>query len=272
MNKTLAFVSYTVLGIVTLALLVMTVLASAGVVGVWEGMPIIIVLFVLAASLVVSIVAFNPRKGFYSIGFYVLHIGIVLFLVGSFIYTVSGQKSTVSPPSISSFTPAIEYRMKQMGITDAQIIDMKTRYYNQIGKTAEDGSTEVVDLGFNFRIVDFKTEYYDTEQTAVKHYEATVGFLKSDGTEERVSLTVNHPIYRNGWKIYLMNVAENDPFGFTEVQLVVKKDPTEFLSTAGIILTVLGTFMMCFLRPSEAMLKKKQDAKRTKGKKGGAKA
>ncbi|MBQ7365213.1 MAG: cytochrome c biogenesis protein ResB [Clostridia bacterium] len=273
MNKKIALVLYAALGIVSLVLLVMTVLASAGVSNVWKGMPIVIVLFVFAIALLVSLIAFNPKKLWYSIGFYALHAGIVLFLVGTFVYTVSGTATNAAPPSVSSFTATIEYRMKQMGITDDQIANMKG-YYNQVSKTDENGTAEVIDLGFNFRIVDFVTEYYDEAQTSVKHYEATVGFLKSDGTEEKVSLTVNHPIYRNGWKIYLMNVSENQPFGYTEVQLLFKKDPTEFLSTSGIILTVIGTFMMCFLRPSEAMLSKKRSAQAAKknGKKQGGKA
>lgn len=268
MNKKLAYVLYVALAIVSAALLVMTIIASSGVSAVWNGMPIVVVLFVLAIALIISIVAFNPRKGFYSIGFYVLHIGIVLFLVGSFIYAVSGVKTNVAPPSVSSITQTIEYRMQQMGVSDAQINNMKG-YYNQLNRTTEDGSSELIDLGFNFRIVDFKTEYYDAEQKNVKHYEATLEFYEN-GKTERVPLTVNHPIRRNGWKIYLMDVGVNQPFGFTEVQLLFKKDPTEFLSASGIILTVLGTFVMCYLRPSEAMLAKKRQKAKAQKKKGGA--
>jgi|GEM_PF-1504083 len=269
MNKTLSYVLYVLLGIVTAALFVMTVLASAGVSGVWMGMPIVIVLMVFAITLLVSVIAFNPRKFWYSLGFYILHIGIVMFLAGTFIYTVSGTVTNAAPPSVSSITPAIEYRMKQMGITDGQIANLKG-YYNQLSRTNEMGENEIVDLGFNFRVVDFKTEYYDKEQKNVKHYEATVGFLNSDGSEERVSLTVNHPIYRNGWKIYLMNVSVNEVYGHTEVQMMFKKDPTEVLSTAGILLTILGTFVMCFIRPREAALTKEKGGKGKKKVKGGA--
>lgn len=278
MNKTVAYVLYIALAIVTAALLVMTVLASAGVAGVWMGMPIIVVLTVLLIAIVISLVAFNPRKLWYSLGFYALHIGIVLFLLGSFVYTVSGVTTNAAPPSVSSITGTIEYRMQQMGLSSEQISNMKG-YYNQVSRTDAEGNSEIIDLGFNFRIVDFKTEYYDKEQKNVKHYEATVGILKNDGSEERVSLTVNHPIRKNGWKIYLMDVSVDEVFGFTKVQLLFKKDPTEFLSTGGIILTVAGTFMMCFLRPSEAMLKKKRlaeqskkAAKHSQAKKGGNRA
>lgn len=270
MNKKLAYVLYVLLGIVSAAFLVMTILASAGVDSVWVGMPVMIVLFVLAIALLISIVAFNPKKSFYSFGFYFLHIGIVLFLVGSLVYAVTGVKTNAAPPVVNSFTKTVEYRMKQMGVTDAELANMKG-YYNQLRRTTATGESEIVDLGFNFRIVDFKTEYYDAEQKNVKHYEATLEYYEN-GVTKREALTVNHPIRKNGYKIYLMDVGENQPFGYTEVQLLFKKDPTEFLSTSGIILTVLGTFMMCLLRPGEAMLKKKKKKEQSKKKKGGAKA
>ncbi len=261
MNKTIAYILYIALAVVSAALLVMTVLASAGVSSVWVGMPVIAVLLVLAIALIISIVAFNPKKTWYSIGFYILHIGIVLFLAGSLVYTVSGVETNAAPPSVSSITPTIEYKMQQNGITAEQIVNMKS-YYNQLRRA--DG--EAIELGFNFRITDFKTEYYDKEQKNVKHYEATLEFLNNDGSVDVLPLTVNHPIYRNGWKIYLMNVGVNEVYGYAEVQLMFKQDKTEFLSTSGIILTVLGTFIMCFMRPSEAMLKKREAEKKNKKK------
>lgn len=265
MNKTLSYVLYVLLAIVSLALLVMTVLASAGIASVWVGMPIIVVLFIFAIALVISVVAFNPNKRWYSVGFYVLHIGIVLFLLGSFIYTVSGVKTNVQPPVADSITPTIEFQMKQrFGYTDEEIAKAKG-FYNQIPYTNEEGDPAYLDLGFNFRVASFRTEYYDKEQTSVKHYEATLEFWEN-GKEETELLTVNHPVRRGGWKIYLMNVGVNELYGYTEVQLLFKKDPTEFMSTSGIVLTVLGTFMMCFLRPRDAMLqKKKENAKKKKG-------
>lgn len=257
MNKKLSHVLYLLLGAVSAALLVMTVLASAGVDGVWHGMPIVIVLAVLGIAIAVSVVAFNPRKNVYSIGFYVLHIGIVLFLIGSLVYAVSGISTNAAPPNVSSITPTIEYRMRQMGYTDDAIANLKG-YYNRVNKT--DGSGEVIDLGFNFRVSDFQTEYYE-DGVSVKRYDATMEFYNTDGTAEQVSLTVNHPIYRNGWKIYLMSVHENGVYGYQQVQLMFKKDPTEFLSTAGIVLIILGTFMMCFIRPRDKALKAKEDKK-----------
>ena len=85
-------------------------------------------------------------------------------------------------------------------------------------------------------------------------------------------LTVNHPVYRGDWKIYLMDVGDNY-YGYQEVQLMFKQDPTEALSDAGIILMVLGTFMMCLIRPRDKAQKTDSiDKKDMKTKKGGANA
>ena len=260
------FVLYILLFVVLAALLVMTVIASTGVHGVWSGTPIIIVLSALGIAIAVSVVAFNPKKTVYSIGFYVLHIGIVAFLVGMMGYSVAGVETYASPVNTSSVTSVMEYRMHQMGYADRQISALKG-YNNRIG--GSDG--EVIDLGFNFRIVDFKTEYYD-DGVSVKHYEATVEFLNSkDGSVDRVSLTVNHPIYRNGWKIYLMDVGTNPTFGYQQVQLMFKKDPTEFLSMSGIVLTIIGTFMMCLIRPKTEDVAFKKGNEKGRGRKMGGK-
>ena len=256
MNKKISFALYILLCAVLVGLLVMTVIASAGKSNVWTGAPIVIALSALGVAIAISVVAFNPKKNAYSIGFYILHIGIVLLLVGVMGYSLGGTDLYAAPVNVGSVTSVMEYRMLQMGYTDRQIASLKG-YNNRVGS-----GDEIVDLGFNFRIIDFETEYYE-DGVSVKHYEATVEFLNSeDGTVDQVSLTVNHPIYRNGWKIYLMDVGTNQALGDQQVQLMLKKDPTELLTVAGILLTVVGTFMMCFV-PKGAY--KKSDGVAQKG-------
>ena len=312
-NKHLAFWLYIALAVVTAALLIMTVIASTGKSSVWTGAPVMIVLVILGIALAVSVVAFNPRKNFYSLGFYILHIGIILFFIGSFVYTVSGESVYINVVNGNSVTNTIQYQMERDGYTKDDILNLKDGFSRKISASEEGG--EPIDLGFFFRISDFKTEYYDpvysytdesgvsvtiakedvltdsegkkyclvgkdgeekryevVETSGVKHYEATLVFsdsgMLSDLSTE--SLTVNHPIYRGDWKIYLMastvdySFLATDPnflvslygtpnraYGVEIVQLMVKKDPTEFVSVAGILLIILGTFMMCLIRPRE---------------------
>lgn len=240
-NKKLAKALYIILGVVTVALLVMTVFASA--IGSDADYPMVsaVIFALLAGAVAVSLVAFNPQKSIYDLGFYLLHTGIVLFIAGMMIFALSGSSHYVNLPSLSSVTKDVENQMKNIyGYSDKDIERIRS-YRNQIG--TDDG--EIIDLGFNFRIVDFDTEFYEDGES-VRHYEAKLEFFLSDGTIETAPLTVNHPIYRGGWKIYLMNVGAS-PYGYEQVNLLMKKDPAEFISVAGIILTVLGTFMMCLL-------------------------
>lgn len=251
LNKRLANALYIILGAVTIALLIMTVYASAQ--GQNADYPIVsaVVFVFLGGALAVSVVAFNPQKSIYDIGFYLLHVGIVIFISGMIIFAVRGSSHYVALPDLSSVTEEVENQMKSTYGWSDKDIDRLRSYRNQIA--GENG--EIIDLGFNFRITDFDTEYYEDDKS-VKHYEASLEFFLNDGTIETESLTVNHPIYRGGLKIYLMNVGLS-PYGYEQVNLLIKNDPAEFLSVAGIILTILGTFMMCLLPKQMSYFRKK---------------
>ena len=269
MNKQLSRVLYIILGLVLAALFVMTVVASAGGKA-WGGAMTFAVLFLLGLAITISLVAFNPRKGAYSIGFYLAHLGIVAFLAGSLIYAAGGYSVTVAVPNGGSLTPMVEYQMMQTGLTSDQIASLKG-YYNQIpGEQIDEvtGKKRPVELGFNLRITDFKTEYYDEAQTNVKHYEATVELLYPDGKTETRSLSVNHTLRVNGWKLYLMDVGIDEVYGYEKVHVTFKRDPAEWLSTLGIIFTILGTFLMCFGK-SLPVKGKRRTIPATEGRKGG---
>ena len=240
-HKKLAKALYIILGVVTAVLLIMAICASAS--GKAADYPKVnaVIFTLLGGAIAGSLVAFNPRKGVYDLGFYILHTGIVVFIAGMMIFALKGSSHYVALPNLSSITDSAENMIKSSyGWSDADI-DRLNSYRNQIG--TDEG--EIIDLGFNFRIVDFDTDYYE-DGKSVKHYEAVVEFFLSDGTIETEILTVNHPIYRSGWKIYLMNTGTSI-YGYEQIDLLIKKDTAEFLTVAGIVLIILGTFMMCIL-------------------------
>ena len=270
MNKRLCHALYIILGIVLAALCAMTVVASAGGKA-WGGAMTVAVLALLALAIVVSLVAFNPRKAVYSIGFYLAHLGIVAFLAGSLIYVMGGYSVTVAVPNGGSLTPTLEYQMMQMGLTSDQIAGLKG-YYNQIpGEKIDEATGKKMpeDLGFHLRITDFVTEYYDEAQKNVKHYEATVEILYPDGYTETRTLAVNHTLRVNGWKLYLMDVGVDEVYGYEKVHVTFKRDPAEFLSTLGIIITIIGTFLMCFGKPRSPKEKKRPISAASGGRRGG---
>lgn len=269
MNKHLSHALYIILAFVFVALCVMTVVASTGEMA-WGGTMTVVVLVLLGLAITISLVAFNPRKGAYSIGFYLAHLGIVAFLAGSLIYAVGGYSVTVAVPNGGSVTPVLEYQMRQMGLTENQIASLKG-YYNQIPSEQIDQTTGKqlpIDLGFNLRITDFVTEYYDEAQQNVKYYEATVEILYFDGQTQTQALAVNHTLRVNGWKLYLMDVGVDEVYGYEKVHVTFKRDPAEWLSTLGIIFTILGTFLMCFGKPRLAKGKRRLSPALA-GKKGG---
>lgn len=236
MQKKLSLVLYLTLAAVSLSFFIMTILASAENDGILHSVYMTTALTVFAVFLTVSIIAYNPRAVLSSIGFYITHAGVLFFLIGCLIYSLFGHSVIVAPPNVASLTPIVQGAMYENGE------EIPNGYYNRIpGKNGD-----VAELGFNFRISDFVTEYYD-DGVNVKHYEATLGILDGEN-EVKKSLTVNHPVYYRGWKIYLMSVTADPSYGYEEVQLMFKRDPGEILSTTGIILTVLGVFAMSFLR------------------------
>ena len=269
MNKQLSHVLYVALALVLLALLVMTIVASTGG-SAWGGTMTVVVLLLLGLAITISLVAFNPKKNTYTIGFYLAHLGIVAFLAGSMIYAAGGYSVTVAVPNGGSVTPMLEYQMRQMGLADDQIASLKG-YYNQIPGDQIDEATGqklAVDLGFHLRITDFVTEYYDEAQQNVKYYEATVEILYSDGQTQTQALAVNQTLRVNGWKLYLMDVGVDEVYGYEKVHVTFKRDPAEWLSTLGIILTILGTFLMCFGKARSAK-GKRRPSPAVAGKKGG---
>lgn len=190
------------------------------------------VVFILAAFVAIQVIclfSLKPKFTLYRAGFYLLHIGLVLFLAGSFVYYISGDKLTVAVP-----------------------VDSSTMY-NQI-KRAEVGpqESEFVKLNFDMGISDFKVEKYEAEDglpASDKYYEAKL-IVMPEGTRniEEISLEVNKPYRIGGWKIYLMGY---DGTTGSTVSLMMKYDPAEFVSTAALWMVIAGSVIMCLLRKRE---------------------
>ena len=235
MSKRLTLVFYTLLGTLGAALFVMTLIASFFNAGIWKSVWTTVIFLSLTAALVISVIVYVPQKSIYSIGFYLMHAGLAFFITGMLIFTFLGHSVVVSAPSLSS-------------VSGSAISHVDSGYYNRIpGKNGE-----AADLGFNFRVADFVTEYHDEDKTEVKHYEAVLEFF-DNGNESRTPLTVNHPLYKNGWKIYLLSVSKNEIYGYDEISLMFKRDPGEILSTTGIILSIIGVFAICLPQKRKAV-------------------
>lgn len=216
---------------------------------------------------------FNVNK----IGFYLLHIGFIVFLSGTLLFRITGVTSYVNVPTDSS----VIFNELPVGENESIEVDFgyaldefEISYY-------EPTYTVYVNNGNKIKIL-YENIEYDKENTLydfkdygtfsfdlynngvgglpetipladgvlarlnldVKQYTATMTFL-IDGNYNDRELSVNHPIYVKGYKIYLMdyNTATE------QATILFKKDIGEPLSVAGIILIIFGTFYHTLIYP-----------------------
>lgn len=252
-----------------------------------------LMVFVLANFVVIMIIGivlekFHLRK----IGFYALHIGLVLVLIGSFMYFLKGQSYQMTfPVDTSGYYTVIattEENEKLDLLMDIKVVDAVTEYYsptysiyhiNTETQTMElvESDLELVDGyldlgpygGTNMSEAEINaalttnpttgsTYYYITSNTALiqsitpSYYEAKFILASAEyeeyyGSEDTpLSLTVNHPLRKGGWKIYLLAVSGSGEGAY--VTFLFKKDPGEIVTYIGIGLLVIGSFISCFMR------------------------
>ncbi|MBE6709543.1 MAG: cytochrome c biogenesis protein ResB [Ruminococcaceae bacterium] len=214
---------HTVIGLlllgITLFFLVLTILFSAGVPVNFRGIAVTAVLtfggILMAGSLVFARPSGNLPK---RIGFYLTHAGIVLMLAGFALFELGGDSVTAAVP----------------------VSEEVYTYYSNIQR--ENG--EICDLGFNICVENFEIERYDDGSD--RQYSADLLFADAVTLKvENKELSVNHPVRKNGWKIYLMNHGK----GFTAdgigeyVNLLFRRDPGEYVVKAGVIVLAAGTVL-----------------------------
>lgn len=225
---------YIVLFGVSVLMTILTVIVSVtGTAGTEESLfksPWVVLIFALFVAIqVICLFTIKGKFTLYRVGFYLLHAGLVLFLTGSFVYYITGEKINVSVPVDPSTT------------------------YNQIKRSeVKEGELEFVKLNFDIGISNFKVEKYEAEEGKIaqdKYYEATL-MIVPDGTRNvtSVPLIVNKPYRTGGWKIYLMGY---DGTTGSTVSLMLKRDPAEFVSTSGLWMVIAGAVIMCLLRKRE---------------------
>ena len=176
--------SYVVMAVLILVMAIAVIAVSlSGDVGLLKG-PMMIGIFVIYAVLqAVCLVYMKPSLSVYKAGFYLLHFGMLVMLLGFLLFEIFGISLYANVPvnSSGSVYPAI---------------------------TREDGSKQ--ELGFGIRLNNFTVENY--ESGAPKYYGANLGIYdyKEDGSgamynSENTVLEVNNTYRKNGWKIYLMS-------------------------------------------------------------------
>ena len=132
---------------------------------------------------------FLVRPGFsiYKVGFYLVHAGILIMLVGFLLGSMFGKM-------LPTYVP-----VDPLGSVHAGMYD-------------RDG--EFVDFGFGFKFTDFKAEFYDEERTSPSYYGAKVAVYETNGRTgalyqaDTVMLEVNRTFRNHGFKMYLMEYTD----------------------------------------------------------------
>ncbi len=176
-------------------------------------------LLVLSATGAVLVLAYTSRPTLRSIGVLALHFGMVFFLAGITIYNFTGAKYNVSMPP------------------DPDLV------YSEIQNEKSDGNYESVSLPFEMSLDSFEIVTYPDGSD--KEYNGVLTFTqKRSRLAESLDISVNKPVRKNGYKIYLMGF-----YGMgqsLQVNLLIKRDPGEFISLVGIICMVAGAFVTAF--------------------------
>lgn len=223
-------VSLILLGI-TLFFLVLTVVFSTGTSVNFRGIAVTGVLMLAGILMAASLVFAKPSGNLAKrIGFCMTHGGIVLMLAGFALFELGGDSITATVP----------------------VSEEVYTYYSNIQR--ENG--EVCDLGFNICVENFEIETY--EDGSDRQYSADLLFADAVTLKvEHKELSVNHPVRKNGWKIYLMSYGTEADGMWDYVNLLFRRDPGEYVVRAGVIVLVIGTVMELLV--GNAVRTKKED-------------
>lgn len=169
-------------------LLLLTILMAAGTVAtvvtgdinMLTGWLATFVFIVFAALQIVCLALYQPAWSVYKVGFYALHVGLLILLAGLAAFSLVGESITVQVP-----------------------INPDGRYFGYV----QNEKGEEIDLGFAFKLDKFTLEKYKSGSD--KYYKVDMTF--ADPTTlaaETDYLEVNRTVRKNGWKIYLMSYSD----------------------------------------------------------------
>ena len=173
--------TYLALTLLTVILAVASVVAAvSGTIDIFTGGLAAVVLILFAILQIACISVYQPAFTPYKVGFYLLHLGLLILLSGLAAFELAGSEKTVQVP-----------------------VNENGSFYSSIRN--ESGEEE--DLGFSFRLNSFRVEKY--ESGADRYYRTDVEFLDPTTLRQTTDyLEVNRTLRQNNKKIYLMDYSD----------------------------------------------------------------
>lgn len=269
----------------------------------------VIVLFVFCVGMVVPF--FVKKFSVKSIGFYLIHLSIILFLSGMFTYFCSGKIYNVYSTKSVINSELFEYDFnsdgsvkidehgnyvykKRQSVPFSYVLkDMSVEYYSSkayilkqteingrysyetikediypsngyydfggYGEIDCDDVDGKIEKSIGFLDVTLKSADSKTKIIArfmypqVKKYNGKLVFSKNGNLTEK-SIKVNYPVNYCGWKIMLVSFNEESNIAV----LKFKYNKGEYLTSVGLVLTILSTFYVCLIQP---VIKKQKGVK-----------
>lgn len=193
--QTFYAIAYLILSVLVLLMIVGAVVAVVqGDAEALTGGLAFVVFALFAALQVICLSVYKPGLTLYKIGFYLLHGGLLLMLVGFLAYALAGEQLNVDVP-----------------------VNSAGSFYSSVQN--EEG--EMTSLGFGLRIDKFRVEKYEDTGND-KYYRADLTFVDTATLQQESGyLEVNRTMRNNGWKIYLMSYTDGSAilrstYGLTE--------------------------------------------------------
>ena len=224
-NKTFYLISCAVMAVILVLTLCLTIyLGVSGQVPKETslGNPLVLLLLIAMGALTVLCLCLSSIGGRlpYKIGFYLLHGGLAVLIVGFVLTNLTSMKCYGEFKQLKDggvLASSVEFQ-------ENGVLKKRTQLSSYVG------------------LESVSTEYYENGQP--KHYEAVLTLRAPVGKQEvdRLTVTVNNPVRIDGMKFYLMSVSDDG----NSATFLIKSNPGEYVVIAGAVILMVGTFVMCF--------------------------
>ena len=228
-KTTIMKISIIVLVILTLIFMMMAILQLANVDISFNNWFTVILIIIFAVIQLICIV--SETFSFKKAGFYLLHIGLIAFLTGNFMYFLKGN----------AFYSYLNVDKSTYSIVPA--------YPKTSSSNEHTDNVEYVELGFSIGVDSFQVERYVDNPSMDKWYEAVIisnkiSVSSSSDIPGKV-LAINSPLKLGKYKIYFMGY---DKMTEQSIYVYYKYDPGETIATTGIFMIISGSFIMAFMK------------------------
>lgn len=264
----------------------------------WDDIGSVMVLglvtVIMVAFCVITMVSMLSFKfSIKKLGFYAVHLGLILFLIGSGIFMVSGSKNLVSVPINGSYASAIPTQDGSVKLDFSfKLASFKIKYYPPVYAIFEKGNNtpiktelmadndgycdfgkwgkkKVVTSG-NVIIENINLDENTVAVAGSKQVEKYTGVInyKKNGKVKNLTIQINKTVRMGKYKVFLMDSLPSQE----AVRLLFKVDYGEPFSVIGILLTMLGSVYLVFFEPQVVCkLNGRMAKKKVVSAKGGAK-